>query len=190
MAERRLNSIVIDANNRTLDIDRRNNEVRSYGLFNRYKAPRFEWLFGFERNDRRSVYYALLPAFNGNDGFQLGAALRNTTFPSQRTEWVVAPLYGFASERWGGAGRIEHHFDRMRSRVFQNINVGVSVRSASEFRDHDALAWYNKVSPYINFDSSATRSPSRGNTTSGCGACTEQRSFFQSHGRKHVCRKR
>lgn len=144
--------IVIDANNRTLDIDRRNNEVRSYGLFKRCKAPRFEWLAGLERNDRRSVYYALLPAFNGNDGFQLGAALRNTTFPSQRTEWVVAPLYGFASERWGGAGRIEHHFDRMRSRVFQNINVGVSVRSASEFRDHDALAWYNKVSPYINFD--------------------------------------
>ncbi len=144
--------VVIDANNRTLDIDRRNNEVRSYGLFKRYKAPRFEWLVGLERNDRRSIYYALLPAFNGNDGFQLGAALRNTTFPSQRTEWVVAPLYGFASERWGGAGRIEHHFDRMRSRMFQNIDVGVSARSASEFRDHDAIAWYDKVSPYINFD--------------------------------------
>lgn len=142
----------IDAGNRTLDIDRRNNEVRGQGLFKRCKGPSFVSLIGLEKNDRRSIYYNILPAWNGNDGFQIGAALRNTTFPSQRTEWVLAPLYGVTSERWGGAGRIEHHFDRMQSRVFQNIRIGVSARSASTFRDHDDLAWYGKVSPYVHFD--------------------------------------
>ncbi len=144
--------IRIDAGNRTLDIDRRNNSVRSHGLLRRWAPVRFKWLMGLEQNDARTIYYTPLPAWNGNDGWQLGMAAYNTTFPSQRTEWVVAPLYGFASARWGGAARIEHHFDRMRSRVFQNITVGVSGRSATEFRDHDDLVWYDKVSPYLHFD--------------------------------------
>lgn len=142
----------IDAGNRTLDIDRRNNEVRAHGLFKRCKAPKFESILGLERNSRRSIYYSLLPAWNGHDGWQLGLALRNTTFPSQRTEWVLAPLYALGSERMVGAARIEHHFDRIRSRVFQNIHLGISGRTSGTFHDHDAEAWYEKISPSIRFD--------------------------------------
>ncbi|MBK8499583.1 MAG: M1 family metallopeptidase [Flavobacteriales bacterium] len=142
----------IDAGNRTLDIDRRNNEVRAHGLLKRCKAPKFESFAGLERNDRRSIYYALLPAWNGHDGWQAGLALRNTTFPSQRTEWMLAPLYAFGSERMVGGARIEHHFDRMRSSVFQNIHLGLSARTSGTFHDHDAVAWYEKYSPSIRFD--------------------------------------
>lgn len=142
----------IDAGNRTLDIDRRNNSIRSHGLFRRWAPVRPTWLLGVEQNDKRTVYYTPLPAWNGNDGWQLGLAAYNTTFPSQRTEWVMAPMYGLASERPGGAARLEHHFDRMHSRVFQNITVGASGRSAATFRDHDDVAWYDKVTPYVHFD--------------------------------------
>jgi len=142
----------IDAGNRTLDIDRRNNSVRSHGLFRRWAPLQFKWLLGVEQDDKRTVYYTPLPAWNAHDGWQLGLAAYNTTFPSQRTEWVFAPMYGLESERWGGAARIEHHFDRIRSRLFQNITLGVSGRSATELREVDELGWYDKVSPYIHFD--------------------------------------
>lgn len=144
--------IRIDAGNRTMDIDRRNNTVRAHGLFKRWSVPKLESFMGIERNDRRSLYYTLLPAWNGHDGWQVGLSLRNTTFPSQRTEWVIAPLYAFGSERLVGCARIEHHFDRIRSRVFQNIHLGFSARSASTFHDHDAVAWYEKYAPSIRFD--------------------------------------
>lgn len=144
--------IRIDAGNRTLDIDRRNNEVRAQGLFKRCAPVKFESMLGIERNDRRSIYYTLLPAWNGHDGWQAGLALRNTTFPSQRTEWVIAPLYAFGSERPVGAARIEHHFDRLRSRVFQNVHLGFSTRSSGTFHDHEAVAWYEKYAPSIRFD--------------------------------------
>jgi hypothetical protein len=142
----------IDAGNRTLDIDRRNNEVRARGLFKRHIHLKFESLLGLESNDHNSIYYSLLPAWNGHDGFQTGFALRNTTFPSQRTEWVLAPLYAFGSERIVGGARIEHHFDRIRSRLFQNIHIGFSGRTSGTFHDHDAVAWYEKVSPSLRFD--------------------------------------
>ena len=144
--------IRIDANNRTLDIDRRNNEVRSKGLCKRGHFPKFEPFIGLERNDRRSIYYAPTVAWNGHDGFQAGLVLHNYSFPSKRTEWVVAPLYGFGSERIGGAARIEHHSDRMQSRLFQNITLGLSGRMASTYHDADLTGWYRKLSPYITFD--------------------------------------
>ncbi|HQW42464.1 MAG TPA: M1 family metallopeptidase, partial [Flavobacteriales bacterium] len=143
--------IVIDANNRTLDIDRRNNKVRSHGLCKRGHFPKFEPFLGLERNDRRSIYYAPAVAWNGHDGFQAGLVLHNTTFPSQRTEWVLAPLYGFGSQRIGGAARIEHHSDRMQSPLFQNITLGLSGRMASTYHDADVTSWYRKLSPYITF---------------------------------------
>jgi hypothetical protein len=142
----------IDTVARTLDIDRRNNEVRSHGLFRRCAEPEVKYLLGIEKNDRRSMYWTPLAAWNGHDGFQLGLAAYNTVFPSQSTEWVLAPLYGLGSERIGGAARIEHHFDRMNSRLFQNIHLGLSARSASTLHDHYADAWYTKLAPSIVFD--------------------------------------
>lgn len=144
--------IRIDAGARTLDIDRRNNEVRSNGLFRRWAKPEVKWLAGVEKDDRRSVYWTPVAAWNGHDGLQVGLAAYNTLFPSQRTEWAVAPLYGFASERIGGAVRIEHHFDRLNSRWFQNIHLGLNLRSSAIFQDHGNVAAYKKVAPHVLFD--------------------------------------
>jgi hypothetical protein len=144
--------IRIDAGARTLDIDRRNNEVRNHGLLRRWAKPELKWLAGVEKDDRRSVYWTPVAAWNGHDGFQLGVAAYNTLFPSQRTEWVVAPVYGFASQRIGGAARIERHFDRLRSGLFQNIHLGLNLRSSSIYQDHGNVAAYEKVAPHIVFD--------------------------------------
>jgi hypothetical protein len=146
------NSVRIDAGARTLDIDRRNNEVRSHGLLRRWAKPELKWFAGVEKDDRRSVYWTPVAAWNGHDGLQLGLAAYNTLFPSQRTEWVVAPVYGFASQRIGGAARIERHFDRLQSALFQNIHLGLNLRSSAIYQDHGNVAAYDKVAPHIVFD--------------------------------------
>lgn len=142
----------IDPERRTLDIDRHDNGVRSSGLFKRRVPLRVKPLFAVEREDARSLSYLPLPVWNQHDGWQAGLALHNMGFPSKRTEWVVAPLYSFLNGRVGGAGRIEHHFDRMRSRVFQNIALGLSARSQSIYSDPQQGWVYEKVSPYARFD--------------------------------------
>lgn len=142
----------IDAGVRTLDIDRRNNEVRSKGLFRTLAKPELTFLLGVEKDDRRSLYWSPLVAWNGHDGVQVGLLLNNTVLPSQRTEWVLAPLYGLGSERVGGAARIEHHFDRIQSSIFQNIHLGVNLRSSSTFSDRGLVATYEKFAPHVIFD--------------------------------------
>ncbi len=143
--------IRIDADNRTLDIDRRNNTVRSHGLFKRWAPLRFKAGLGVEKQDRHIIHFLPLLAWNGHEGFQLGLGGWNTSFPSQRLEFVSVALKG-ASGRTTGGGRGEYHFDRMRSNVFRNIHLGVSLRSASTFHDHHANAWYRKASPSVVFD--------------------------------------
>lgn len=152
LPENLYNAVRIDTGARTLDIDRRNNEVRNHGLLRRWARPELKWLAGVEKDDRRSVYWTPIAAWNGHDGLQVGLAAYNTLFPSQRTEWAVAPLYGFASERIGGAARIEHHFDRLNSRWFQNIHLGLNLRSSAIFQDHGNVAAYEKVAPHIVLD--------------------------------------
>lgn len=144
--------IRIDAGSRTLDIDRRNNDARTTGILRTWAKPHFRWLLGLERQDHRSTYLTPIVAWNDHDGVQLGLAAYNTVFPSQRSEWVVVPLYGLASQRPVGAARFDRHLDRIQSRLFQNIHLGVDMRSASTFQDALGSGWYAKVAPRVGLD--------------------------------------
>lgn len=144
--------VTIDADHRTLDIDHRNNTVRSKGILRSWTPVRLKWLAGLEHPEKRTLYWTPIIAGTVHDGFQAGLALYNTVFPSQRTEFVFAPLYATGSQRLVGSARIEHHFDRLRSSWFRNIHVGVSGRTAG-LRESDNLdIWYEKASPSIRFD--------------------------------------
>ncbi len=142
----------IDHDQRTLDIDRRNNQIGASGIFRRWNLPHFGFLSGIEKHDRSSIYWTPLIARNGHDGWHLGLGLHNYHFPSQRTEWIVAPMYAFNSERIIGGARIEHHFDRMRSRIFQNIGIALNARSASTFDTDSISQRYFKLSPSLILD--------------------------------------
>lgn len=142
----------IDEGQHTLDIDRRNNEVRSFGLLRRTKLPHLKFLVGLEREDRRTIYWAPAVGYNAHDGWMLGAALTNTVFPLQRLEWAAAPMYGLKGQRWAGGGRIMWHADRIRGQALRNIHVGVSGFAASLYAFDQVDQWYQRLVPSIQFD--------------------------------------
>lgn len=144
--------ITIDASHRTLDIDHRNNTVRGKGILRSWTPLRLKFLVGLEDPAKRTLYWTPVIAGSVHDGFQAGLAFYNTVFPSQRTEFVIAPLYGFSSERTVGAARIEHHFDRLRSSWFRNIHVGVGGRTATTFNSDQWQEWYERGAGHITFD--------------------------------------
>ncbi len=128
----------IDANAQTLDIDRRNNEVRSYGLLKRGRMPAIKFLGGLERDDRRSIFWSPAIGYNSHDGMMAGLALYNTVYPSQRFEWALLPMYGFSNNKLAGGWRLEWHNDRNHllnirdyPDVFRNWSIGFSGFGAS-----------------------------------------------------------
>ncbi len=146
------NRVRIDAIDHTLDIDRRNNEVRAHGLLKRRKLPEVKFLAGLEREVRKSIYWTPAIAKNSHDGFMAGLVLHNTTFPNQRFEWVAAPLYGTKSERLAGGARFVWNHDRLRSDLLRNIHVGVSGFAASLYSVERVKQWYQRAVPSIQFD--------------------------------------
>lgn len=144
--------IRIDAVERTLDIDRRNNGVRANGILRRWTAPRLAPFVGLEREDRRSTWLSPALAWNAHDGFMAGIALHNATFPMQRVEWGLAPLYGFRSGRPVGGARLLWHHDRLAHGPVGNIHVGLTAQSASLFVDAPLERWYLRVSPQLTVD--------------------------------------
>ncbi len=143
---------VIDAEGRTLDIDRRNNEVRSYGLLKRSKLPDLKFLAGVEREDRRTIYWTPAIGYNAHDGLMPGLALANTGFPSQRLEWAAAPLYGLSSGRPAGGARVMWSEDRFASGWLRNLHVGASAFGASLYNAREVEQWYRRLVPSIQVD--------------------------------------
>jgi len=116
------------------------------------RLPEFRFLAGLEREDRRSIYWTPAIGYNTHDGWMPGITLRNTTFPSQRFEWVLAPLYGTQSGRLAGGGRFVWNHDRLRSSWLRNIHVGVLGFAASLWNVDAVEQWYQRVVPSIQFD--------------------------------------
>jgi hypothetical protein len=142
----------IDAEARTMDIDRRNNEVRSFGLLKRIHLPEFKFLGGLERNDRQSNFWTPAIGYNTHDGLMAGLAFYNTVYPSQRFEWALLPMYGFASGRLAGGGRLMWNDDRVRTSWLRNIHAGISGFAASLYGVSDVEQWYQRLVPSIQFD--------------------------------------
>ncbi|MBK7286685.1 MAG: hypothetical protein IPI95_06020 [Flavobacteriales bacterium] len=142
----------IDVDARTMDIDRRDDEVRSFGLLKRTRLPSVKFFGRLEREDRRSIFWFPVIGYNTHDGFMAGLALYNTLYPSQRFEWAAAPLYGFSSGRLAGGARIMWNEDRLRSGVLRNVHIGISGFAASLYNVSDVEQWYQRVVPSIQFD--------------------------------------
>lgn len=142
----------IDAHERTIDIDRRNNGMRAKGLLRRTRLPELKFLAGIERDDRRSIYWSPALGVNAHDGWMPGLVLHNTTFPSQRLEWVAAPLFGTRSGRPAGGARIQWHHDRLRSGLLRNIHVGLSGSAASLWSVGEVEQWYQRLVPSLQLD--------------------------------------
>lgn len=61
-------------------------------------------------------------------------------------------MYGFASGRLAGGGRLMWNDDRVRTSWLRNIHAGISGFAASLYGVSDVEQWYQRLVPSIQFD--------------------------------------
>jgi len=174
----------IDAGERTLDIDRRNNEVRSSGLLRRGARPKLRFLTGAERAEERTTFWTPAVGYNAHDGFMAGIALHNYHFPSQRFEYALLPLYGTGSARPVGGARVEYHFDRLRSGPFRNVLLRGAFQSFSAYNQNDIIGEYEKWAPQVRFDLRRDLSLSTGHSVALRGILINERVLGEFEGQR------
>ncbi len=86
----------------TPDAHSYNNYYKNGGLSHRYGLALKPFL-GFNLGKTQPISWMPSMAYNQYDGFMLGLALHNITFPENHFRFAATPLYGFGSQTFNGA---------------------------------------------------------------------------------------
>jgi len=138
-----------------------NNEYRRRGLFRR-SGLSIKPFAGTNTLPRQKLY--ILPAigYNMYDGFEGGLVFHNLGWPETKFKYALAPMYGFRSKNFIGAGsfsytaRPKNTFREITFQVdtktfdYQDFDAGYNSDS-SVYADKQLFARYYKVAPSLTF---------------------------------------
>lgn len=145
--------IVVDEQGYTLDVDRRNNNIKTNGLFKTCNPLRLKYLAGLEHSKKSTLYWTPIAAWNNYDKTMAGLAIYNTTIPANKFEFVLAPMYAFVTETATGMAGFKYN-TYPNSNALQRMIFGVDLRSfnAAYISNHDYYRRYYRAAPYIHID--------------------------------------
>jgi hypothetical protein len=101
--------VMIDPNGWIPEVRRKNNTIRTKGMFKKIEPVRFKFLPDLELSKRSSIYYTPLYGWNNYTGSMLGLALYNEFSPPKKISWVLAPLYSFRNNTLNGYASIQRN---------------------------------------------------------------------------------
>ncbi|MDI1355702.1 MAG: M1 family metallopeptidase [bacterium] len=153
----------IDRFQRMPDINRKNNSIKTSGLFKRARPLEINFLTKLEDPTKTQVNYLPIAAGNFYDGFLLGLSVYNYSLYQKRFEYLIAPMWGFNTHQLNGYGEANYNF--YSHGIFRMITLGVKAKSFSY--DHfdtgqlnatggtafsDLYMRYLRISPYLLLD--------------------------------------
>ncbi len=144
--------IVIDEERVTLDIDRRNNNVKPSGIFKKIEPVKLKFLTGIENSKKTSLYWSPLATWNNYDGLMLGGLFYNTSIPANKFEFSIAPMYAIDSKDVIGLANFKYNIypdgDKL-SRVSFDLRLKRYNYNYNEVKDY--YEKYNRISPGLTF---------------------------------------
>ena len=145
------------------EINRKNNSIRSHGIFKRSKPLKIRFLSGLEDSKARDLYFLPMGGVNFYNGAMAGIYLHNYGLYQKKFEFFVSPMYAFKTKT--PVGTAEFNYNILPKSTFRMINIGVSTRSFAYDVYHTAplnsIYWTNyrdlnlnylNISPFISFE--------------------------------------
>ena len=127
ISARNFHRLVLDHDRRTTDINRKNNSIRSNGVFRKMEPLRFQWLAGMEDPSRTTLYYTPALGYNTTDGAMAGLLLHNVSPLQKMFEFRALPMYGFGSNEFRGMATLQHNLRIQTSRWIENLRTELSA---------------------------------------------------------------
>lgn len=118
---------VVDYEHVILDLNRKNNQRRSSGVFPGIEPVQVKLLNLIEEPTRSRVGALPWIGWNNYDKTMLGLMLYSAAAPSQRFQYILAPGYGIGSKSLTGLADVRYKF--YPGGPFPKITVGVSAKT-------------------------------------------------------------
>lgn len=149
--DQEVDGFTIDVEGASWDINRRNNYLKTKGLFKKVETPEFAFLTGPDNKKSSRTYFTPYVAYNVYDGVQLGANLTKAFIPDSRILKTGFLGYGFGSKEPVGTInlRFNKYFEGDKPR-YLTTDFHLRRFSSNSFRDIDIQ--YIKFSPSIQYN--------------------------------------
>ena len=143
--------IVIDHELVTLDVQRKNNQLKTSGAFKKLEPLQLKFLGGLENPERTRINFLPALAANAYDGLMLGAAFYSNPVPSRNFEYYLAPMYATRSRNLAGMGNLRFQKYR-RTGVIHRMALDLGAK-AFGYQYNDT---YDAFSDYLRLSAKAT----------------------------------
>lgn len=114
-------AVAIDTDERIPEVQRKNNQTRTTGIFRTAEPVSIKFLGGIENPRRSTLYFSPILGWNYYNHAMLGLAFYNHTVPQRKFEYTLAPMYAFGTKSLNGEGSVAYNF--MPTKVFRQITV-------------------------------------------------------------------
>ncbi len=155
---------IIDPEFKTLEYNRKNNNLKSKAVFKTGDPIKMSFLTGSEMSDKQNIYYLPLLSVNNYDKLMLGLSLHNYGVPQTAFRFALNPMFGFGSNQLVGMGDLQ--LDIPLQGTVRMISLGLGTKRFSynysqvyDFHDH-----FVKLAPRLEIKfkkKDAVRSPSQ-----------------------------
>ncbi len=132
-------SVLIDPEQKSLQVNRRNDLIRSNGILKTWQIPELRAFIGSGMDERAKLYVAPAIAWNEQDRFMLGGYFSNTEILFKDFEWTAVPMYSSNRNQLVGMAKLRKTFWMSEigpGRV--DISMGAKRFSLDEFNEADA----------------------------------------------------
>jgi len=131
------NAIKIDGEERIPEPRRRNNTIRTSGIFRKIEKLKIQVPVGEEDPTRSQIYLAPLVGWNNYNKWMFGGTIHNLTLIEKRFEYLLAPMYSLGSGQLAGGGRLSYNFYPDNNYLNKiNLSVGVSTYAFGHFEKY------------------------------------------------------
>ncbi|MBE9467218.1 MAG: M1 family metallopeptidase [Bacteroidetes bacterium] len=149
--------IVIDYSKNMLDVNRKNNTIRTYGILKKVEPLKFKILGIVENTNKTQINYFPLMGWNNYDKFMLGVLFTNSILPKQKFDYIINPFYSFEKNNIAGTGQLSYTIFT-NSSFIKNITIGSSITQYSFGNESDADYQRYEAKAKINFRKANPRS--------------------------------
>lgn len=128
------------------EISRRNNVVRTQGIFKKVEPFRFQFIGTIDNSQKTIVNYFPAVGFTAHDNFMAGMTFYNYTLMQKPFEYLIMPLYSIKNENLVGALQLSYHYNSWGA--LQAIEPQLSIKKYS-FRSVPFNLEYLKFAPAL-----------------------------------------
>ncbi|MBA2407505.1 MAG: hypothetical protein H0V65_05880, partial [Chitinophagales bacterium] len=124
----RYNAFRIDAPMNLPEVNRRNNTVRTSGIFSHIEKIRFQWLGSIDNPERTQLFFTPVFGWNKYDKMWIGLALYNSPLSNKPLSFLLMPSYGTGSKELIGLSEVNLQLFP-RNIFVSRINISSSFKS-------------------------------------------------------------